>query len=47
MSTLLLEYERADWIRLVGRFAERQGTAENLFSRIDRGRISLEFTVRY
>jgi autotransporter translocation and assembly factor TamB len=46
-SALLLEYELADWVRLVARFAEQQGTAENLFNRIDRGRIALEFTVRY
>jgi autotransporter translocation and assembly factor TamB len=45
--SLLLEYELADWVRLVARFAEQQGTTENLFNRIDRGRISLDFTVRY
>lgn len=46
-SAVLLEYEIEDWIRLVARFAERQGTTQNLFNRIDRGRIALEFRFRY
>ena len=46
-SAVLLEYEIDDWIRLVARFAERQGTTQNLFNRIDRGRIALEFRFRY